>query len=338
MNQLPNELLLLILTNLATQDPKSLLSVSYSCRKIYYLLQRYPETFRLAATRIYPSITLASCENDIPALLLFIKAKVDVDEQDDAGQTCLHKSAQWGFLTQLRILISVGYRLDIPDVQSKTPLIVATQSNHELIVEELIKLGANVHYVPKDGKNVLVYAVWNGNMKLVRVFLDCGVDVNQVIDNGETSLLFACQKGNLSIISYLLDRGANVHNSVRNGWTILHQAVEQGNISVCRLLLERGADVNRVDGYGISPLFVAIARYPNPELVELLLSYQASINCQTNSGITPLMKAVMNRNTFMVELLLKNGADPTLKNRDGHVCLFIAKKLGLNRMTALLEV
>jgi ankyrin repeat protein len=335
MDLLPNELLLQILAEIS---PRSLLTISNSCKRIKYLLQAFPEIYHRAAKKLYPAITEASVKNDIVALLLFIKFGSDCSIQiDSTGQTCLHKASHKGFEKQLLILLTIGGNVNVLDNQSKSPLLIASQANQENICFALLSYGANIHLSSKDNHNALMYAVWNGNMKLARTLISYGIDINQTSLNGDSSLFYACQKGNVSMVNLLLDYGANVNHTIRDGWSVLHQAIEQGSILICKLLLERGANVNGIDYCGIAPIHVAIQTQPNPELISLLLDSGADINIQTNSGTTALMKCIMARNIFMAEWLIKRGADSTIPSKSGITCLELARKIDMPRIIHYLE-
>ncbi|XP_063448450.1 ankyrin-1-like [Mytilus trossulus] len=60
------------------------------------------------------------------------------------------------------------------------------------------------------------------------------------------------------------------------------------------------------------------------EVVELLMSNNASVNCRTVDFDTPIHIATRNECTHILELLIKNGGDPFLTNRDGENALHIA--------------
>jgi uncharacterized protein len=94
------------------------------------------------------------------------------------------------------------------------------------------------------------------------------------------------------------------------------------------VLLKAGADIHETDKNGVTPLHFAV-RFRSPAAVETLLVHGANANqvCK-RSGSTPLHRAVTSTGApqtagkqeqarQIIQLLLKFGADPSLKNKMG---------------------
>jgi uncharacterized protein len=93
-------------------------------------------------------------------------------------------------------------------------------------------------------------------------------------------------------------------------------------------LLKAGASVHETDKNGVTPLHHAV-RFRSPAAVEMLLSHGAAVNqtCK-RSGSTALHRAVTSTGApdtagksdearQIVEILLRYGADPSIKNKTG---------------------
>lgn len=93
-------------------------------------------------------------------------------------------------------------------------------------------------------------------------------------------------------------------------------------------LLRAGADIQQADKNGVTPLHHAV-RFRSPVAVETLLEHGAAVNqiCK-RSGSTPLHRAVTPTGApgtggkdeearRIIEILLRYGADPTVKNKNG---------------------
>jgi hypothetical protein len=85
-----------------------------------------------------------------------------------------------------------------------------------------------------------------------------------------------------------------------NGWSLLHLACEHRNLGLIRVLVEQGANINFRDGFGRSPLFVAVnididsvaqsggdAEELRFETTRLLLQLGADRELRDDSGRTP---------------------------------------------------
>jgi ankyrin repeat protein len=94
-------------------------------------------------------------------------------------------------------------------------------------------------------------------------------------------------------------------------------------------LLAEGADVNAADFDGLTPLHAA-ASADSANVVEVLLEFGAQVNATSGDGITPTYNAVRNTSPAgleILQLLLENGADPTVEMSNGSSALKLAKRL-----------
>jgi tankyrase len=93
-------------------------------------------------------------------------------------------------------------------------------------------------------------------------------------------------------------------------------------------LIEAGADIHAADKNGVTPLHFAV-RFRNPVAALTLLAHGAAVNQRcTRSGSTPLHRAVTwsgapatagksAQARAIIEILLRHGADPSIKNKLG---------------------
>jgi ankyrin repeat protein len=74
------------------------------------------------------------------------------------------------------------------------------------------------------------------------------------------------------------------------------------------------------------------------EIVELLLSRGAMVNtCDDVTGASPLLKAVARKRPSIVELLLRSGADVSLRNSSDQSAFDLAKTMGDDEIIELLD-
>ncbi|KKC26551.1 ankyrin repeat domain-containing protein [Sphingomonas sp. SRS2] len=98
------------------------------------------------------------------------------------------------------------------------------------------------------------------------------------------------------------------------GETALMITIKRRDLTWSSFLLGKGANPNARDAQGNGALHVA-ALLGFQEGAELLVAQRAQVNLANNSGETPLIIAVQQRNTPMVRFLLTNGADPKQADR-----------------------
>jgi len=146
---------------------------------------------------------------------------------------------------------------------------------------------------PVGGEPALVLAVREGSMDVFKALLaHPGIRVDTPAINGNTALMMAAFKGNLPAAEALIAKGAAVN---RPGWTALHYAAAAGDDAIAGLLLQRGA---RIDA--VSP--------------------------RASGSYTPLMMAAREGKEDTALFLLKQGANPKLKNGEGLTAAQIAAR------------
>jgi ankyrin repeat protein len=109
--------------------------------------------------------------------------------------------------------------------------------------------------------------------------------------------------------------------------TPLLQVVGFGDTAVASALLDCGAQVNGPDNDGITPLgWAAISN--RPEFARVLIQRGADVNHVDKKGMTPLLYAasVDFGDGSMIELLLKSGANPAARTKEGLTAADLARK------------
>jgi hypothetical protein len=127
---------------------------------------------------------------------------------------------------------------------------------------------------------------------------------------------------------------AECHAQVYEGETALHAAGFAYNAELARGLVERGADVRARNRRGAEPLHAAAIGVPgsgnwNPTRQQAVIAYLLEVGADPNApatgGVTPLHRAVRNRCSGAVDVLLHAGADPRLANDNGSTAFELAQ-------------
>lgn len=94
----------------------------------------------------------------------------------------------------------------------------------------------------------------------------------------------------------------------------LHEAARRGNISFLKEHLKQGVSGTGLDAAGNTPLYWAASTGHIDCVKELLSLPNSAINAQNKMGETPLHISASHGHLNIVSLLLKNGANPFIKN------------------------
>ena len=247
---------------------------------------------------------------DVEALKILLERNVDVNKINNHGNRPLHNLILLSeyknlddVLTCAELLLDNGASVLRENDMGETPVLSAIRGNYIEILELFIK--RNLKLDLKDGYgngplHIAAYSCYPENeekkKKIFKLLLDAGVENNIKNDNGYTPTdILANQRVNPILFSILKgEYDFDNPNSIRNLTSAmsLHSAILSNNYDIIKAHLEMGTDTDEIseennNSYALSPLGVAC------HILDLK----------------------------SVELLLKNGADPNLKNNDGETAL-----------------
>ena len=153
----------------------------------------------------------------------------------------------------------------------------------------------------------------------------------------EVGLIDLSTRKNPVALKALLDVGANPNRLTGEyGSRALVEAVANGDVESVRVLLDGGADPNLAGG-GFTPLGLAALR-GHAEIARLLLRAGANPTLKSKDGNTPLTAAVSFNRLGVIRELLKYPQDLTLYNLEGRTALSLAAMEGFEEaLTLLLE-
>ncbi|XP_057338528.1 putative ankyrin repeat protein RF_0381 [Microplitis mediator] len=145
-------------------------------------------------------------------------------------------------------------------------------------------------------------------------------DINAVFPvlGGLTLLHMATLNNDQKLVDYLLRKGADINSKSQRWGTVFNFAVIMNNLTTIQSLISFGADVSNINHQiefsELSRFKEAVQQYYK-EIPEFFLPFSAclsTISCSSHSAVAtlPLNIAIFGTNDKMVELLLKNNADP----------------------------
>ncbi len=214
-------------------------------------------------------------------------ANLYVKDRDD--NTLLHRAARYGTPEIITYLLQHNLQVKVYNANEDTPLHLAVENGKYDIAKILIASGASLKALNLEWNSPLHLAFKNHHKRLIELLLDAGSPVTFKRSN---MILEAALSGNYEYIERLKSLGAKYKYKDKNGNTLMHRAAMYGEERLLEMLLKEGLKVNETNKWGQSPLVLAITG-DNEYYVEGIEDNRAYAD--------------------VVELLLKNGADPDNK-------------------------
>lgn len=215
-----------------------------------------------------------------------------------------------------------------PGNVADTPLSYAAAFDNVKLVEELLRLGADVNTGKSVGpRSALKFS--NAHLEIAKLLLENGADPNLSTKTRKSEpignqIVFTDRKGVQSTTSFTTFWAELV--------TPLALASFHGSLNSARVLLLKNSDVNRADESGHTPLLLSLAGVSQNSWEKGLLP-----EAFMQQGTTPLMLAAWLDQPELVALLLKKGADPAARNVAGQSALDIASVQGFQRVIDALK-
>ncbi|XP_010848501.1 PREDICTED: espin, partial [Bison bison bison] len=212
----------------------------------------------------------------------------------------------------LQLLLSQGgCGVHDRDNSGATVLHLAARFGHPEVVNWLLRHGGGNPTMATDtGALPVHYAAAKGDFPSLRLLVRSHPEgVNAQTKNGATPLYLACQEGHLEVTQYLVQEcDADPHLSAHDGMTPLHAAAQMGHISVIVWLV----------------------------MLSWLLLHGGEIVADLWGG-TPLHDAAENGELECCQILVVNGAELDVRDRDGYTAADLADYNGHSHCTRYLR-
>jgi ankyrin repeat protein len=299
-------------------------------------------------TALHHAATDVKCSSTA-RILMYLGA--DINAQEHNGRTPLHYAIDHGLLDIVEVLLAAQSDLQIGDKLGYKPLALAVVEKKTDLVDLLLKYGADPDEQSADGVTMLYHAVLRNQPKILELLLRKGANpqlCSSAADN-RTPLQAAAYSGFIDLVDILLNNskikvdytnnGSNttaLHDAVIGGHldivrllllkkpdleikglaqqaTALSLAVQKNRIDIAQLLINAGANINALDHMHNTLLNTAVAQHAPIETIQFLIKNKANPNLKNSQGFAPIHFAIRSGKPEIIDLLLDNGSDREIK-------------------------
>ncbi|GAB4858945.1 hypothetical protein Ancab_010417 [Ancistrocladus abbreviatus] len=265
------------------------------------------------------------------------------------GDSPLHLAARAGNLSKIREILQdcggCGSKelLCKQNLEGETPLYVAAESGHPLVVGELLKYSdlQAASIGAKNGFDPFHIAARQGHVEVLKELLQIFPNLAMTTDpSNATALHTAATQGHIDVVNLLLETNSDLAKIARNnGKTVLHSAARMGHLDVVKALLHKDPSIGyRTDKKGQTGLHMAVKGLSPDIVLELLRPDCSVLSLEDNKGNTALHTATKKGRTQIVGLLISvDDININPLNKAGESPLDIAEKFGPQEMFSILR-
>lgn len=172
----------------------------------------------------------------------------------------------------------------------------------------VVESGADPSTELRSGLFPLMAAVLKRSIPDIRRLLAAGADLDAGNSKGMTALMWAVKRGDYGMVDALLEEGADVSVEGCSGWTAMSIASRHGRRDIAQLIVEHLRE-DKVSG-------------------EMNADRVLNHRSRANAGLTPVAVAAIHRNEVMARCLMRLGARPAVRCRQGYVAGEHASRAG----------
>lgn len=189
----------------------------------------------------------------------------------------------------------------------------------------------------EDLNEVLLYVAHYGTVEDVEKLIQMGADINTKNKFGSTPFQIAVSADNVRVAEFFLEHGQNPNrfsDDPPEMTPLIETAANHQTELFDLLLFKFHADPNYKTVHGLTALMSAII---DPGMFRKLINKKADIHARDNYGRSVLIYAALMGPEEVVLVLCKMGADPNVKDNEGHTAIWYAQERSRSNIVELLK-
>ena len=256
------------------------------------------------------------------------KVALDLNKQNNLGQTALHIAAKADNRDFLALLLERKVSLSLLDSRGNTALSLAADSpkKNDNVCMDLVKAGSPLDTVNVDKNNLLLLSIKRRKHKLFKALLPFTKNFNVKNDQGKTALHLAVEESDFALAKLLLDNGADINTQDREGNSVLHSLAFWGDAKGAKFLLQYKPTLDLLNNEERQAVH-EFAFWGKADVMKVFVEAGAKLDGRCANGQTALHLAIRQNKLKVVDFILsqKNAkALLALKNERGFTPLHMA--------------
>ncbi|KAI8118790.1 Transient receptor potential cation channel subfamily A member 1 [Lucilia cuprina] len=268
----------------------------------------------------------AAARNRVNILRYMRDQNGDFNIRDNAGNTPLHMAVECDSYEALDFLLSIPVNTGILNEKKQAPVHLATELNK---VKSLRVMGKyrnkiDIQQGGEHGRTALHLAAIYDHEECARILWgeqrNCTREemISFYDSEGNVPLHSAVHGGDIKAVELCLKSGAKISKQQHDLSTPVHLACAQGAIEIVKLMFamqpqEKKICLSCTDVQKMTPLHCA-SMFDHPDIVEFLVKEGADINALDKEHRSPLLLAASRSGWKTVHLLIRLGANISIKD------------------------
>jgi len=245
---------------------------------------------------------------------------ININYENEEGNTAIFYSVNHSNMKMTKILIDKGMNINKINNNGRSLLSIAIEQEQPNIIELLLDKGIIITD-KSDLEKLFTIACKYDSVNLANKIMQRGLSLKKIENSDFSPLEIAIKHNSLFITKLLCDKGVEVNGIKENNFIPVIETVSNNAIELFKLLVERGAKTN-VRGFRQETLLMLACENGNNEIAKYLIDKcGAKINDIDENGQSAFFYAIRAGNESLINLLIKKGANISLKDNTGQTIL-----------------